>query len=46
MAKTLICKSRRRKELQAFDLTEVGSLAQGEEIEEFRDIVTAVPIYE
>lgn len=42
MTKTLVRKSRRRKELQAFDLTEMGSLAQGEEVEEFRDIVTAV----
>lgn len=47
MAKTLVRKSRRRKELQAFDLTKVGSLAQGEEVEEFRDIVTAVSrVYE
>jgi hypothetical protein len=46
MAKALIRKSRRCKELQAFDLAEMGSLAQGKEVEQFRDIVTAVPNHE
>lgn len=39
MSQALIRKSRRGEKLQALDLSEMGSFAQGKEVEELRDIV-------
>lgn len=39
MAETLVREPRRREELQTFYLTEVRPLAEGEEIQQLRNII-------
>lgn len=41
MSKTLVRKSRGGQQLQAFDLSEVGSLAESEEVEKLRNVVSS-----
>lgn len=42
MTQALICESRRGQQLQTLNLTEMSSLAEGEEVEELGDIVPSV----
>lgn len=42
MPQPLVCESWRCKQLQTFDLTEMCPLAEGEQVEELRDVVAPV----
>lgn len=43
MAQALVCEAGRCQELEAFDLTKVRPLAEGEEVKQFGDVVASVP---